>query len=170
MKVSEGLKIAAILGVGFVAVRAAMKVRDAVAAGGEFASSAADVVKKIATEDLNPASDKNVVYTAVNGLGTLVTKDQNFTLGGWLHDKIHGPIDLSTPSNVARQREQFQIENDDFRRTEITAQNLEAKTEQAAEEQMSRNRSNFRLSEISQQNGYTPTSWDAFLQTIAGQR
>ena len=41
-------------------------------------------VKQLATETLNPASDKNIVYGSVNAAGAAVTGDKDFTFGGWL--------------------------------------------------------------------------------------
>ncbi len=50
--------------------------------------------KKVISEDLNPVSDKNIAYTAVNKMGSVLAEDENFTLGGWIYDKTHdSPFD-----------------------------------------------------------------------------
>jgi hypothetical protein len=38
---------------------------------------------------INPASDQNVVYQGANWLGSKVTGDEGFNLGGWLYDVTH---------------------------------------------------------------------------------
>lgn len=38
---------------------------------------------------VNPASDQNLVYQGVNGIGSAVTGDDSFTLGGWAYDWTH---------------------------------------------------------------------------------
>jgi hypothetical protein len=42
-----------------------------------------------AVDKVNPASDKNFVYQGVNSVGSAVTGDENFTLGGWAFDVTH---------------------------------------------------------------------------------
>lgn len=38
---------------------------------------------------VNPGSDQNLLYQGVNALGSKVTGDESFTLGGWLYDVTH---------------------------------------------------------------------------------
>lgn len=45
--------------------------------------------KKIVTEDLNPASDKNIAYSGVNSLGAVLSGDSSFSLGSWIYDVTH---------------------------------------------------------------------------------
>lgn len=65
------------------------------------ASQGAQAVKEIITEDLNPTSDKNVVYKGVNAVGASVTGDQGFTLGGWLFCKFNPKSTLCNPKRAA---------------------------------------------------------------------
>jgi hypothetical protein len=41
------------------------------------------------TTALNPASDKNLAYSGVNGVGAKITGDENFTFGGWIYEKLN---------------------------------------------------------------------------------
>lgn len=50
---------------------------------------AAERVKEVVTEDLNPASTENVVYSGVNAIGASVTGNEGFSLGGWIYDKLN---------------------------------------------------------------------------------
>ena len=53
-------------------------------------------LKKIAGQALNqinPVNTDNAVYTGVNSLGESLTGDQDFDLGIWLYDVIHGEHD-----------------------------------------------------------------------------
>jgi hypothetical protein len=68
----EILKYTAVLAAGFVAVKVALKLKDTLDSGvksaKELAAAAADAAKKTVTEDLNPASDKNLAYRAANAV------------------------------------------------------------------------------------------------------
>ncbi|GAC1677081.1 MAG: hypothetical protein NVS9B2_27890 [Steroidobacteraceae bacterium] len=48
--------------------------------------------------DLNPASDKNLAYRGVNGVGEALTGDKNFSLGGYIYDLFHKTYDPNAPS------------------------------------------------------------------------
>lgn len=50
---------------------------------------AGGVVKKAVTEDLNPASDKNLAYSAVNAVGGAITGDADWSLGSAIYDWLH---------------------------------------------------------------------------------
>lgn len=39
---------------------------------------------------INPVNPENIFYGGVNEVGTSLTGDKHFTLGGWIYDKIHG--------------------------------------------------------------------------------
>lgn len=40
-------------------------------------------------QTVRPESDKNIVYQGINGIGSTVTGDKDFTLGGWIYDVTH---------------------------------------------------------------------------------
>lgn len=98
------VKLAAVAGgvllLGWLANRAAGAVGNAAGALGNMAgaawgsaaqglSAAGDFVGTQAATTFNPASDQNFVYRGVNGMGSSLTGDQHFTLGGWLYDVTH---------------------------------------------------------------------------------
>lgn len=43
-----------------------------------------------AGQAIDPTSENNVFYSGVNAVGKSLTGQENFDLGGWLYDKIHG--------------------------------------------------------------------------------
>jgi len=51
---------------------------------GKIAAAAGDVV-----DSVNPASPENLAYRGVNGIGSTITGDEAFTLGGWIYDITH---------------------------------------------------------------------------------
>jgi hypothetical protein len=68
----------------------------AVAAAGAVGLVLYSVLKSEATEAakavgraIDPTSDQNVFYRGVNALGSSVTGDKHFTLGGWLYDLVN---------------------------------------------------------------------------------
>lgn len=59
---------------------------------GETAGKAVDYVAdaaQAAAPYVNPASNQNVIYTGINGIGGAVSGEENWTLGGWLYDVTH---------------------------------------------------------------------------------
>jgi hypothetical protein len=106
MKPMDVVKIVGIIGAGVVAYKFATTLK---AVGGDVVVAA----KKVITEDLNPASDKNIVYSAVNSVGSTMTGDSSFSLGGWIYDKLNkDPVaivtgKISDPSNVSQQGKQI---------------------------------------------------------------
>ena len=54
-------------------------------AGLYIAWKGTQVVKSTIAEDLNPASDKNIIYRGVNALGQAVTGDDSWALGTSLY-------------------------------------------------------------------------------------
>lgn len=44
---------------------------------------------KIVTETLNPMSQNNAAYSAVNSIGAMASGNQHFNLGGWIYDVTH---------------------------------------------------------------------------------
>tara|TARA_Y100000994_G_C15703663_1_gene446408 strand:+ start:6862 stop:7104 length:243 start_codon:yes stop_codon:yes gene_type:complete len=45
--------------------------------------------RQVATA-VNPNSDKNIVYGGVNAIGRTVSGDEDFNLGYWIYDLVHG--------------------------------------------------------------------------------
>ena len=39
---------------------------------------------------VNPTNPENVFYEGVNSTGEALTGDEDFTLGGWIYETIHG--------------------------------------------------------------------------------
>lgn len=53
-------------------------------------------LKKVVTETLNPASDKNVIYDGiVGGVGRAISGDPAWSLGTWAYDFFHKELDPS---------------------------------------------------------------------------
>jgi hypothetical protein len=40
-------------------------------------------------EAVKPSSEKNIIYRAVNGVGSTISGNQSFDLGGWIYDATH---------------------------------------------------------------------------------
>jgi hypothetical protein len=51
--------------------------------------NAVQAAKNIVTEDLNPASDQNLINRTFDSVTQTVTGNPNFTLGGWIYDITH---------------------------------------------------------------------------------
>jgi hypothetical protein len=76
--------MAALADVKTIALSAAVVVVGVLAwKASKLVGQGADVAKKLATETLNPASDKNIVNSGVTALGQAATGDPAWTLGGW---------------------------------------------------------------------------------------
>lgn len=45
-----------------------------------------------AIEAINPASENNVINQGVEGIGSALSGEQGWTLGGWLYDITHESI------------------------------------------------------------------------------
>jgi hypothetical protein len=48
-----------------------------------------EVAKKAAAA-FDPTSSDNIFASGVDSVGEILTGDDNFSLGGWVYDKIHG--------------------------------------------------------------------------------
>jgi len=72
---------AAIAGVGFVA----WQLTKAARAGATLAAEGLATVGAA----INPASDQNLAYRGVNAIGSGITGDSSWTLGGWIYDVTH---------------------------------------------------------------------------------
>jgi len=145
MKVKDVAYIAAALGAGFVAFRVYKMASAAVDSGVTVGTAIAQGVKKVVTEDLNPVSDKNVIYSGISSVVTNATGQEN-SLGTWLYNLTHADENLAykAPSGAATSVDK----NDDFRRAEIVAENAQAVTQNAQEALTSDRKTSFRLSEL----------------------
>lgn len=47
------------------------------------------IVVKAVSEDLNPASDRNLVYGAVNAVGGAIAGESDWSLGSAIYDWLH---------------------------------------------------------------------------------
>lgn len=47
---------------------------------------------------VNPASEKNLAYTAVNAVGGAVANDDSWTLGGAIYEATHDPVEQGDPT------------------------------------------------------------------------
>lgn len=173
--VDTALKVAkyvAVAGVAYAGFKFAMKVKDKVEAGAETVKALADTAMEVVTEDLNPVSPKNVVYSGVNSVAQQVTNDPSWNLGSKLWEwfnpaQVAKEKGLLTGASVSDVQQQAQmIQNDDFRRAEITAQNIQAAAEEQADAKMSRSKTAFRLSEIIDQNKPGTTDYGSFLRNL----
>lgn len=72
--IGAGLAVVAIGAAYLLARKAGATVSDAAAAVGTA---------------VNPVSDQNLAYKGVNAVGSAVTGDQSFSLGGWIYDLTH---------------------------------------------------------------------------------
>lgn len=81
---------------GVIAVAAVYAIYNAKKAAG----AVADTAKQVITKDLNPASDQNLAYRGVNGLGAAITGDNSWSLGGWIYDITH-PADVAATTGAA---------------------------------------------------------------------
>lgn len=76
-----------------------------------FLSKKAAQLGKAVTDSaqyVNPASDKNIIYSGVNSVGSSVTGDSSFSLGSWLYDITHPGIDdhVTQPSQFTSFKQQ----------------------------------------------------------------
>lgn len=102
MKASTELALFAGLGVGaallawYLGHRAAAaaahtwdEMTDAVSeAAGDVLDAAGDALQAV-----NPTSDRNLAYRAANGLGAVITGDDDWTLGSAVYDWLHPGVD-----------------------------------------------------------------------------
>lgn len=85
--------VVVLVGIAAVTVGAVYLAKKAQGVGSSLASAASTIGTA-----LNPVSDQNIAYKGVNALGTAATGDNNFTLGGWVYDKLHtDPMATSAP-------------------------------------------------------------------------
>lgn len=60
--------------------------------GGGIVGAVSGVIKggyEAMPEAIKPDSQKNIIYRGVNGIGSTITGDKKFTLGGWIYDVTH---------------------------------------------------------------------------------
>lgn len=60
------------------------------------AGAASEVVDKVVPA-INPADSRNIVNQGVESVGKTISGDSGWTLGGWIYDLTHDPIDMNTP-------------------------------------------------------------------------
>lgn len=51
---------------------------------------------------VNPTSDQNLAYRGVNAVGSAISGDEHWTLGGWIYDVTHPGESAGTPPYVPR--------------------------------------------------------------------
>lgn len=49
---------------------------------------------------VDPTSDQNLAYSGVNAVGSAISGDQHWTLGGWLYD-VFNPDQMQVAANVS---------------------------------------------------------------------
>lgn len=68
------------------------------------AGSAAGTIKDAASTVggwINPAADTNLVYQGVNGIGSFLTGDTDYSLGGAIYEVTHnGSLNPASPDNI----------------------------------------------------------------------
>lgn len=153
---------AALIAVGFVAIKVAMKVKDGLDAGGKAVDAVKDAAVKAITEDLNPASDKNIVYSGANAVVSAVAGRET-NVGGeiwegvqWLKAKLGMLPNSSDESNTAKQAENMMKAQEEFRASEMAVAAEAAREAALVEQTIGEKRSAFRLSEITEQNYGVP--------------
>ena len=61
-------------------------------AAGWYAKKKLAVVAQVAVPYVNPTDPRNLAYTGVNAVGSVLTGDSGFTLGGWIYDITHPTV------------------------------------------------------------------------------
>lgn len=172
----EGAKIAGLVAVGYLTIRLVQKMREGLDKGSTIVQSAGAAIASVVTQDLNPASDQNIVYRAATAATSAFTgreESPGTYLAGLFEGKSNAAIDAmkkgAAVSDLTKQAEVMEAQQDAFRRSEITAQNQQQAAADYADAQMSRNKANFRVSEVIRQNDpqYKSTSFDELLNNLA---
>jgi hypothetical protein len=75
---------------------------------GEAASAVSD-----AAQYVNPASDKNIIYSGVNDVGSAISGDADFSLGSWFYDITHpnDPYNKAAPSGASYKQQTTAVSN-----------------------------------------------------------
>jgi len=71
-----------------VAYLAVLSARAAASAASSAGNAAVDAVYG-GLNAINPVNQENIFYSGVNAVGTKLTGDNAFTLGGWIYDITH---------------------------------------------------------------------------------
>ena len=58
-------------------------------------------VAKAVVSKVNPASADNFIYSGVSAVGSKISGDKNWNLGGWIYDITHPGDKLNSPINTA---------------------------------------------------------------------
>lgn len=48
---------------------------------------------------INPADSRNLIYSGINAVGSVVTDDLDFSLGSWLYDVLHPKPEPQRPQD-----------------------------------------------------------------------
>jgi ABC-type uncharacterized transport system permease subunit len=62
-----------------------------------FFKREAGAALKAVGQAVNPVSDKNLAYQGVNAVGSAITGDKAWTLGGAIYDLFHADFDPNAP-------------------------------------------------------------------------
>lgn len=157
--------IAGSLAVGFVAFRVYKGAAAAIDSGAGVVAAITDGAKKVITEDLNPASDKNVVYGGVNKVVQAATGQKDETFGGWLYSLFNkDPVKVMDAEQAAlpdpKTYDAYDLQDAPLPVRASTSNPKQAIVETA--------QTSFRLSELNSQYG-SDSKFDAFLKTLSGQ-
>lgn len=175
MKASDVVIYAAAGVAAYVGYKAYKKVAGTITSAGDGVAKVASAAVEVIKTDLNPASDQNLAYRAVSAAASAVTNDPSFNLPAkiweWTHrDAVAAEKGLTDPvkqnSNVAQQAQAMQAQQENFRASEIKAQDDQGKADAQAAVKEENARTSFRLSEIQQESGYTSGSFINFLNGL----
>lgn len=104
-QLENAINLAIVAGVGLATFLAYKAVKGSASAVGNAFDAAGSVVGT-AAQAVNPASSQNLIYRGLNGLGTLVTGDDGYTVGGALYDaaqlanKAADELNPTNPGNI----------------------------------------------------------------------
>lgn len=113
--IGQELAVRAVLWAGglaavlFVLPRVLPSIAKAVGGALPAVGNAAGQVAGAAVGVVNPVNPENIFYQIANGVGTGISGDKDFTVGGWLYELTHGdanapatPGAKGVPENVRR--------------------------------------------------------------------
>lgn len=55
----------------------------------EGAAAVVETARGVVTQDLNPASDRNLIYRGVNAVGGAIAGEDDWSLGSAIYDWLH---------------------------------------------------------------------------------
>jgi len=154
------LYIGATLAGGFVAFKIYRAASSAVAAGASVGNAIVSGAKSVVTEDLNPMSPKNIVYSGTSKVVSAVT-GRDESLGTWLYGIFNDEPDINAP--VTHSANDTYDAYDYQGKPPLGAAAVTYNKPQAIQETA---QTSFRLSEL---NSTYTTKFDNFLNTLARQ-